>query len=117
VSSDPAEEAARNLDWEQFLASHSPRHRIAVLVLARGGTMREAGRLCGISDSAACQLRKRIASDLLEFFGEAIVRRLLDGMRPGWDSDLQAGRERQSCHARRSRCKRRLKTGTAKGPK
>ena len=37
-----------------------------------------------------------------EFFGEGIVRRLLDGMRPGWNSDLQAGRERRSCHAQRS---------------
>ena len=103
AGSDPAEDAARNLDWDQFLASHPPRHRIAVLVLARGGTMREAGRLCGISDSAACQLRRRIAGDLLEFFGEKIIRRLLSGMRPGWSSDLQAGRERHLCHARRSR--------------
>lgn len=100
---DPAEEAARNLDWDQFIATHSERHRVAVLVLARGGTMREAGRICGISDSAACSLRKRVAADLLEFFGEGIVRRLLDGMRPGWSSDLQAGRERHLCHALRSR--------------
>ena len=40
--SDPAEEAARNLDWEGFLAAHPPRHRIAILVLVGGGTMREA---------------------------------------------------------------------------
>jgi hypothetical protein len=38
---DPAEEAARNLDWESFLASHPPRHRIAILVLVEGGSMRE----------------------------------------------------------------------------
>ena len=38
---DPAEEAARNLDWESFLASHPPRHRIAIVVLVEGGSMRE----------------------------------------------------------------------------
>jgi hypothetical protein len=103
AADDPAEEAARNLDWEQFIASHPPRHRVAILVLAGGGTMREAGRLCGIGDSAAMELRKRIAADLLEFFGEGIVRRLLDGPRPGWSSDLRAGRERHLCHAARCR--------------
>ena len=50
---DPAEEAARNLDWEAFLASHPERHRIAIGVLVDGGTMREAGKRCGLKDSAA----------------------------------------------------------------
>jgi len=100
-TNDPAEEAARNLDWEAFIDNHPPRHRIAIQVLARGGTMREAGRLCGIGDSAAMLLKRRIASDLLEFFGEKIVRRLLGGVRPGWSSDLRVGRERHLCTALR----------------
>ena len=95
---DPAEEAARNLDWESFLAAHPPRHRIAILVLVEGGTMREAGKRCGIKDSAALVLKRRIAADLIEFFGEDVIRRLLDGMRPGWESDLRMSRERHRCH-------------------
>jgi DNA-directed RNA polymerase specialized sigma24 family protein len=91
---DPAEEAARNLDWESFLASHPPRHRIAILVLVEGGTMREAGRRCGLKDSAALNLKRRIAADLIDFFGEDVIRRLLDGVRPGWESDLRAVRDR-----------------------
>ena len=101
--SDPAEEAARNLDWESFLASHSPRHRIAILVLVRGGTMREAGRLCGLRDSAALLLKRRIAADLLAFFGEDVIRRLLDGTRPRWESDLRMSRERHLCHVSAAR--------------
>ncbi len=97
--SDPAEEAARNLDWEAFLASHPPRHRTAILVLARGGTMREAGKHCGIGDSAALLLKRRIAADLIGFFGEEVIRRLLDGARPGWESDLRMSRERHLLHA------------------
>ena len=95
---DPAEEAARNLDWETFLAAHPPRHRTAILVLVDGGTMREAGKLCGLKDSAAANLKRRIANDLIEFFGEDVIRRLLDGKRPGWESDLRQSRERHLCH-------------------
>ena len=95
--SDPAEEAARNLDWESFLASYPSRHRTAILVLVQGGTMREAGKRCGLKDSAALILRRKIAADLIEFFGLDVIRRLLDGMRPGWESDLRQSRERHLC--------------------
>ena len=96
---DPSEEAARNLDWEAFLAAHPPRHRTVILVLVQGGTMREAGKRCGLRDSAALNLKRRIAADLIEFFGEAAIRRLLDGIRPSWDAGLQASRQRHLCHA------------------
>ena len=91
---DPAEEAARNLDWESFLAAHPERHRTAILVLVEGGTMREAGKRCGLKDSAALNLKRKIASDLIEFFGEDVIRRLLVGVKPGWESDLRMSRER-----------------------
>jgi len=92
--SDPAEEAARNLDWESFLDSHSDRHRAAIEVLASGGTMREAGKKCGIKDSAARNLKLRIAEDLIEFFGADVISRLLNGIHAAWESDLRASRER-----------------------
>jgi hypothetical protein len=96
---DPADAAARNLDWEAFVSSHPPRHRTAILVLIQGGTMREAGKRCGLKDSAALVLKRRIAADLVEYFGEDIIRRLMNGMRPNWDSDLRMTRERHLCHA------------------
>jgi DNA-directed RNA polymerase specialized sigma24 family protein len=96
---DPAEQAARNLDWAAFLALHPPRHRTAIAVLVDGGTMREAGRRCGIGDSAALKLKRRIAADLIEFFGQDVVRRLLDGVRPGWESDLRQTRDRHLSHS------------------
>ena len=100
---DPAEEAARNLDWESFLVSSPPRHRIAILVLVEGGTMREAGKRCGLKDSAALNLKRRIAADLIEFFGEDVIQRLIDGTRPGWESDLRMSRERHLCHVSAAR--------------
>lgn len=92
--SDPSEEAARNLDWKAFLANSPKCYRIAVDVLLSGGTMREAGKRCGIGDSAALMLKRRIGADLLEFFGEDIIRRLLHGVAPSWESDLRMSRER-----------------------
>lgn len=94
---DPAGEAARNLDWEAFPANQPSRNRKAILTLAEGGTMREAGIRCGIKDSAALNLKRRIAADLLAFFGEPLVRRLLGGMRPDWEACLRSSRERHAC--------------------
>lgn len=91
---DPSEEAARNLDWKAFLANSPERYRIAVDVLLSGGTMREAGKRCGLKDSAALNLKRRIGADLLEFFGEEVIRRLLHGVSPNWESDLRMSRER-----------------------
>ncbi|MES2922126.1 MAG: hypothetical protein V4819_11295 [Verrucomicrobiota bacterium] len=94
--SDPSEEAARNLDWKAFLARSPEKYRTAVDVLLSGGTMREAGKRCGLKDSAALNLKRRIGADLLEFFGEDTIRRLLHGVSPNWESDLRMSRDR--CH-------------------
>ena len=63
--------------------------------------MREAGKRCGLKDSAAASLKRRIANDLIEFFGLDVIRRLLGGCRPDWESGLRMTRERHLhlCHA------------------
>jgi hypothetical protein len=96
---DPSEEAARNLDWEAFLAEHPGRHRTVVEMLVKGETMRRAGRLCGVGDSRASAIKRRIAADLVEFFGADVVRRLLGGARPRWEADVRALRDRSLSHA------------------
>jgi hypothetical protein len=98
TETDPAEEAARNLDWAAFLDASPPRHRIALQVLVDGGTMRDAGKRCGIGDSAALLLKRRIAADLITFFGEDVIHRLLEGAGPRWQGDLRASRERYRTH-------------------
>jgi hypothetical protein len=39
-------------------------------------------------------LKRRIAADLIAFFGEDVIRRLLHGARPNWKSDLRTVRDR-----------------------
>jgi hypothetical protein len=114
--SDPAEEAARNLDWDLFLASHPPSHRIAIGVLVEGGTMREVGKRCGLKDSGAHCLKRRIAEDLLAFFGGEVIRHLLDGVKPCWESDLhtaqgRSGSRREDGLAERPRVQEQSLTG------
>jgi len=95
---DPSEEAGRNLDWLAFIAGRPRSQRVAILVLARGGTMREAGKRCGIGDSAASLLKKRLAEAIVEFFGTEVIAHLLGGALPAWVGDLRAVRERHACH-------------------
>jgi hypothetical protein len=65
--------------------------------------MREAGKRCGLKDSAALVLKRKIATDLIEFFGQDVIRRLLDGARPGWESDLRTARQHSAqCYERAS---------------
>jgi hypothetical protein len=57
--------------------------------------------------SPGCQIEVRARheslGDEVEFFGPEVIRRLLDGTRPGWESDLRQTRERHlhlcHCHA------------------
>ena len=65
--------------------------------------MREAGKRCGLKDSAAANLKRKIAADLIEFFGLDAIRRLIDGCRPGWESDLRQSRERHLCRVTTAR--------------
>ena len=95
---DPADTAGREIDWQSFLESHPPRYRTALCALVAGETMREAGKRCGLKDSAALNLKRRIAADLVEYFGTEVLQRLLNGMRPAWDAGLQASRHRHQCH-------------------
>ena len=96
---DPSEEAGRNLDWLAFIAGRPRSQRVAILVLAKGGTMREAGKQCGIGDSAASLLKKRLAEAIVEFFGDEVIAHLLRGARPAWEPDLRASREKHLCGA------------------
>ena len=96
---DPSEEAGRNLDWLAFIAGRPLSQRVAILVLAQGGTMREAGKRCGIGDSAASLLKKRLAEAIVEYFGIGDILHMLGGSRPAWEPDLRASRERHLCGA------------------
>lgn len=42
--------------------------------------------------------KRGIAAGLIAFLGEEVIRRLLDDVKPGWDYDLRAVRDRHLSH-------------------
>ena len=92
---DPAQAGARNVDWDQFLATHDTRFGPLLKNLGEGRMIKESG--CGYDK--ARHLKKTLAVELREFMGEEA---LADAMRiPAWRGNIQADHERAACRADR----------------
>jgi hypothetical protein len=96
---DPAHCASRSLDWEVFLDRHDPRYRPMVRDLASGRTCKETAASFGRSSSWAHQLKRDLASDLLEFLGADAIEDVLHV--PAWRANVVAEHERATCRAER----------------
>ena len=92
---DPAQAAARNLDWEQFLSGLDDLSRRMVLTFARGETMRDLKDEAGLSDSGMSSRKRRLIAEMKEVLGPDC---LADASRePAWRSDVAAQREKDAC--------------------
>ena len=98
---DPAMIAARDIDWDLFLATHDYRYGVIVKGLLEGRNFGETARGCGAGFGRVYQLKAQLAADLLAFMGaEAIA----DSTRiPAWRAHIVADRERVACRADRRR--------------
>ena len=92
---DPSTQAARNIDWDAFMAGLSYVEMLVVEFLSAGKTLREAGRKVGLSDSTMQNYRKKIAVKLLEAMGSDILKDIAH--MPGWRIGLDCEREAQAC--------------------
>jgi Sigma-70, region 4 len=96
---DPSIRAASKLDWESFCAGLPERERVAVVLVAKGKTLRQAARYLGVSESSMQTSKRRLGMKILEFMGADImveVRR-----RRQWRNSLEATREMQACRVQR----------------
>jgi len=98
---DPAMAAARNLDWEEFLQSHDYRFGPILAAQAKGEKMEPVARAFGCSLSSVSSLRRRLAAELREAFGEDLLESAVQQQRPCWMSSLAVERERFACRAER----------------
>ena len=96
---DPSTQAARNIDWDAFMAGLSYVEMLVVEFLSAGKTLREAGRKVGLSDSTMQNYRKKIAVKLLEAMGSDILKDI--AQIPGWRIGLDCERELMACRADR----------------
>ena len=96
---DPSTQAARNIDWDAFMAGLSHVEMLVVEFLSAGKTLREAGRKAGLSDSTMQNYRKKIAVKLLEAMGSDILKDI--ALTPSWRIGLDCERELMACRADR----------------
>lgn len=98
---DPAMSAARNLDWDEFVASHDYRYGAVLQGMLEGRSAKEVAVTCGSGFSRIYQLQSSLAEELSEFLGEDAMA---DATRsPAWKSNLMRDRERAACQADRRR--------------
>ncbi len=92
---DPAQKAARKMDWEFFLAGLTAREQLVVEYLLAGRNLSELARALGLDRSTIQHFKNRLAGKILDYMGHDIlieIRRL-----PGWKDSLNATRERLVC--------------------
>lgn len=96
---DPSMSASRNVDWEEFLDTHDDRYEGFLCDLAQGKTVLDVARDGGLKYSRVRQLKDKLAGELREFMGEAVIA---DAMRvPSWRGNIVADHEKALCRADR----------------
>ena len=92
---DPSMTAARDLDWEQFLASHDYRYGVILKDIIHDKTALEEAKDMGVHYHKARELRYKLADELREFMGPDAVA---DSVKtPLWRAGVHAERERSAC--------------------
>jgi len=92
---DPAQAAARNLDWEQLLSGLDPLSRRMVQAFARGETMRDLKKEAGLSDSGMSGRKRKLVAQMLEVLGPDCLAEA--SREPIWRTELIAQREKEAC--------------------
>lgn len=92
---DPAQAAARNLDWETLLSGLDDLSRRMVIAFARGETMRDLKDKAGLSDSGMSGRKRKLLARLLEVLGPDCLGDA--GRQPDWRAEVIAQREKEAC--------------------
>jgi len=98
---DPAMVAARDIDWEIFLACHDYRYGVVVKGIAEGRTAKDTARATGIPYHRVCEFKTKLAEDVREYLGDDAIA---DASQiPRWKADIAVDREKTACRADRRR--------------
>lgn len=96
---DPGQKAARKIDWEFFLGSLTDREKSVVEGLLTGLNGSEIGRALGVDPSTIQYFKKRLATKILEYFGQDILAEIKKS--PKWKNNLNCNREKLACRSHR----------------
>jgi len=98
---DPAQAAARDIDWEEFFDGHDHRYGMIVADIAEGRSLSETMKRTRSQYAKMAQLKQKLAKELQEFLGEDAIADSLEA--PAWRASLKATSERAACTADRRR--------------
>jgi hypothetical protein len=98
---DPGTQAARKLDWQEFVMALDDREKAVVLLMIEGKSGSSIARKLRVCESTVQSHKSNLAVKILEFMGVDI----LVGIRrsPRWKDSINATKERLACKHERSR--------------
>ncbi len=91
---DPAARVCRATDWNDLLEGVSGKRRDLVYSLAEGRTGRETAGKLNVSAPRIVQLKRELASDIKDEWGEGIANEV--GKKPSWMNGIIAEREKRA---------------------
>ena len=97
---DPGTQAARKMDWEQFMSGLSARERAVIECLVDGRSLRDVAHAFHLCDSSIQGTKRNLAVKILEFMGFDILIQVRKS--PRRKDDIMTGRERLACRHERN---------------
>jgi hypothetical protein len=98
---DPAFAAARNIDWQMFLATHDYRYAVILKGMAEGRSLKETAAVQGEWYPGMWQLKQRMAEEVRQYLGDTVIADTAPT--PRWKASIAVDRERTACRADRRR--------------
>ena len=98
---DAAMAAARNIDWQLFLATHDYRYGVILKGVAEGRSLKETAAAQGEWYPSMWALKQRMAEEVRQYLGEAAIAD--SAQTPRWKASIAVDRERTACRAERRR--------------
>ena len=96
---DPAETAARNLDWQAFIATLDEQALAVLRCMAGEIRLQDLATRYGLSRSAVQHWRNQLTELVRAFMGADVLVQLQRV--PGWQENLRAFREQMACRMER----------------
>jgi len=97
---DPATEACRRLDWDEFMQTQDQRGKIILNAIARGVALNKTAAKLGISPPRLTQIKDRIGRDVKWHMGERIMQEIRE--ETPWRKSVRCLHEKDACRYERA---------------
>ena len=98
---DPSMVAARNIDWELFIATHDYRYGIMIKGMVEGQSLKATAERSGHLYMSLYGLKEKLAEDVRAYLGDEAIAQSVQV--PRWKASIKRDREKTACRADRRR--------------